>query len=492
MLAAPLTAQSHPVPLTRHIELWNPQWSPDGRTIVFEANLHGEMAIYTIGADGTGLRRLTVEGSSGQPSWSPDGRRIVYSSERGGSSNLWLMNADGSGQAQLTSMTGGGGYYQSFFSRDGRLVVFQGRPDWALTRDRVYVIGADGNGFRQLSDTTYGAEGPRWLPDGRVSFQMVPYPRPRWDELAEGELDAAKKATRLVAIRPDGTGLGPATEPARPAVAGVPEDAERSPDGKLHAYAKAVDGWNGVYVYDVAAKKEQLVAGGRGAGPVGYLRTATMSPVNDTIDTYVGPRGGAPQKSAANLFRSIRQVCNGCWELSDTWYDSLGAVTAKQSTRTIRGSLATEREWVRATVDSAQLLVNGDHVTGWVVPQGQSPKLFDGARVEERYAEVFVNAAIAKSRPPIGAVFLHPTSNLYGPNPLESRTDSMRVARRDTLYRGPTPIPVIVLERVGGSMFWLDETTGAEVASRGSAGPERFWWHVKRGVKVPGSSGTSR
>ena len=59
--------------------------------------------VWSINADGTGLRRLTrARWHEFQPSWSPDGRFIAYRSEPNGSPELWIMNADGSGQHRLT------------------------------------------------------------------------------------------------------------------------------------------------------------------------------------------------------------------------------------------------------------------------------------------------------------------------------------------------------------------------------------------------------
>ena len=233
--AAPLTAQSRPVRLTRTIEFHNPAWSPDGRALLFESTLDGPLSVYAITADGAGLRRLTPDGfTNTQPRWSPDGRRVVFSSDRAGHLDIYAMNADGSGQARLTT-TAGGGYYQSSFSPDGRLVVFQGRPDNRETRDRIFVVASDGTGLRQLTDSAYGAEGPRWSPDGRtITFRMVPYPKRRWEEMREPDMAAANAGARRMSIRPDGSGLAPAPAPGdapRPADSPVPADAEPSPDG---------------------------------------------------------------------------------------------------------------------------------------------------------------------------------------------------------------------------------------------------------------------
>jgi len=65
----------------------DPVWSPDGSRIAFaRTGPDGNGQIYTIRADGSGLRQLThcAAGSahclaSGTPTWTPDGDRIVFS-----------------------------------------------------------------------------------------------------------------------------------------------------------------------------------------------------------------------------------------------------------------------------------------------------------------------------------------------------------------------------------------------------------------------------
>jgi Tol biopolymer transport system component len=489
-LSGPTAGQSPASRLSRPVEYWNPDWSPDGRTLVFESTLGGKYAIYTIRADGSGLARLTADtATNGQPRWSPDGRRIVFSSDRAGHGDLYLMNADGSGVARLTSM-GGGSYYQASFSPDGKWIAFQGRPDVREVCDRVYVIASDGTGLRQLTDSSYGAEGPRWTSDGQaITFRQLPYPKRLWAEMGDDDMDVAKRGERLMSVRRDGTGLMPAaSSPRRASEAPVPAEAQLSPDAGTFAYTKSVEGFAGLYVYDVATKLERLVTGGAGAGPLGYLRIATLTAGTDTIDTYESPRGSQQIRrgNGAWVIQATRRVGARRWELSSTWHDSAGRVTARQSVRTARGSLATDLETVRAVGDSASLLMTSDRVTGWVVPQGQPPRLFDAPSAGERYAGEIVAAAIAKSHPAIGSVFLAPSGAVYGANPVELRVDTTRVVRRDTLYRASTPIPVLVLERQSGGQLWVEERSGIEVLSRGNAGPERWWWHIRRGVRPPG------
>jgi hypothetical protein len=76
--------------------------------------------VWSINADGTGLRRLTWSPwPEFDPSLSPDGRFIVYRSEPNEYPELWVMNADGSGQNRLTR---DGGF--PTWSPDGSMIAY--------------------------------------------------------------------------------------------------------------------------------------------------------------------------------------------------------------------------------------------------------------------------------------------------------------------------------------------------------------------------------
>jgi Tol biopolymer transport system component len=48
------------VRLTRDLEVWSqPSWSPDGRRLLVSGSATGVMEVYLLGADGSGLTRLT-------------------------------------------------------------------------------------------------------------------------------------------------------------------------------------------------------------------------------------------------------------------------------------------------------------------------------------------------------------------------------------------------------------------------------------------------
>jgi Tol biopolymer transport system component len=121
--------------------------------------------IWSISADGTGLRRLTRSPwPEFDPSLSPDGRFIAYRSEPNEYPELWVMKADGTGQHRLTR---DGGFPD--WSPDGSMIAYApgGGPSG---RSWIAIMNADGSGRRRLPHTNYG-ELPSWSPDGkRIAF----------------------------------------------------------------------------------------------------------------------------------------------------------------------------------------------------------------------------------------------------------------------------------------------------------------------------------
>jgi TolB protein len=136
----------------------DPDWSPDGRTIVFTSHAASDNPInsataelYAIDADGTGKpTRLTNNNEEERaPSWSPDGKRIVYCCRKDGPDfEICVMNADGSGQVRLTDNDIG--ELTPSWSPDGRRIVFHRRVG-ARGHFQLFVINADGTGEKQLT-----------------------------------------------------------------------------------------------------------------------------------------------------------------------------------------------------------------------------------------------------------------------------------------------------------------------------------------------------
>jgi len=68
---------------------FQPDWSPDGRTIAFASGKGGSMALWS--APATGGKRLRLNDNGYYPRFSPDGRSLLYWSQAA----LWTMNVDG-------------------------------------------------------------------------------------------------------------------------------------------------------------------------------------------------------------------------------------------------------------------------------------------------------------------------------------------------------------------------------------------------------------
>lgn len=86
----------------------HPQWSPDGKRIVYTVKASQASEIYIANSDGTGQVALSMGPSSRdtEPSWSPDGKQIVFSSIQNDEYHIYIMDASGTNRVQLTNGPG--------------------------------------------------------------------------------------------------------------------------------------------------------------------------------------------------------------------------------------------------------------------------------------------------------------------------------------------------------------------------------------------------
>lgn len=126
-----------------------PHWSPDGKQIAFDSRPEGQTDIYAVSAEGGRPRRVTTENSEDvMPSWSRDGRWIYFGSRRSGDWQVWKAPAEG-GQAIQVTKNGG---YEAFESPDGKFVYYAKRelgiwkvPVEGGAESRVFEKGRWGN-----------------------------------------------------------------------------------------------------------------------------------------------------------------------------------------------------------------------------------------------------------------------------------------------------------------------------------------------------------
>jgi Tol biopolymer transport system component len=160
--------------------------SSDG-WIVFTSTRDGDLDLYKMRLDGSGLTRLTsTPGYDGGAFFSADGKRIVWRASRPAAGaelddyrallarklvrpsrlELWVMNADGTDARQVTNL--GVASFAPFFHPDGRRILFASNlRDPRGPNFDLYLVNDDGGGLEQV--TTYdGFDGfPMFSPDGR-------------------------------------------------------------------------------------------------------------------------------------------------------------------------------------------------------------------------------------------------------------------------------------------------------------------------------------
>ncbi len=84
-----------------------PAVSPDGKTVAFMSLRDGNWEVYSVGADGQNLQRLTTaDGNDGLPVWSPDGKNIAFASNRDGEWAIWVTTPNGENTHQLFKLNG--------------------------------------------------------------------------------------------------------------------------------------------------------------------------------------------------------------------------------------------------------------------------------------------------------------------------------------------------------------------------------------------------
>lgn len=161
---------------------------PGGRLVFYRSQPSGANGdLYVMDSDGGNQVRIGGSGSRPDhyPNWSPDGRTLVFTSYRQGGWRIWTMERDGSRARRI--VPGGMGTssyeYDPSFSSDGRSVLY-------VSGGNIHRIGLDGQGRKQITRT----------PD---TFEFSPQESPDGSAIAFTTSEQGK--TRIVRAAPDGS-----------------------------------------------------------------------------------------------------------------------------------------------------------------------------------------------------------------------------------------------------------------------------------------------
>ena len=151
-----------------------PRFSPDATELVFTGVFgEGSGALYVVGLDGTGLRRITPATlSPDKAAWSPSSGGIVFDASSDGFpfQSLWTVRPDGTALTNITADTVGkteatDGFSGPAWSPDGSMILaLHGLhlADGTVTI-RLATIRPDGTDLRDVSDGNHGdAIKPDW------------------------------------------------------------------------------------------------------------------------------------------------------------------------------------------------------------------------------------------------------------------------------------------------------------------------------------------
>jgi Tol biopolymer transport system component len=147
--------------------------SPDGTRLAFErvtsplGHPASSTAVFVVGVDGRHLHRITpwALDAGDHPDWSPDGRWILFRSNESGdflNSQLYVVHPDGSGLHRVTHLSPDTLLLSASFSPDGKRIVYAqsgtgGLPD-------IFTMKTDGTHRRQVTSNRNWDSAPDWGP----------------------------------------------------------------------------------------------------------------------------------------------------------------------------------------------------------------------------------------------------------------------------------------------------------------------------------------
>ncbi len=141
-----------------------PRYSPDGSKVALAVGSGTSTDVWVADVASGNLLRLSNGGSvNDRPEWSPDGKQVLFRTVRGGRSAIWWQPADQSAPATPLVANDSADYFEAVVTPDGRQLVFQVDNGQADVMRRP--IG--GGGATPIANTPALESQARVSPDGR-------------------------------------------------------------------------------------------------------------------------------------------------------------------------------------------------------------------------------------------------------------------------------------------------------------------------------------
>ena len=233
-----LTALSH----GSHDDFY-PSFSPKGDRILFYSNRDGNHEIYTMRTDGSGIKRLTSNQEADQyPRWAPEGMKIGYVCAQPEGDALCIMNSDGSGQIRITNPEETPVISRISWSPDGSKIIFYSSSDknemssqnqWTL-----FSASIDTRKVEKIDPGWRRDSNPDW---SRTTGKIVV------DAHKNGSWESDDGGWEIFVMNPDGTGRHNLTGNENRNDWG----ASWSPDGSSIAYSSRMNDQYEIHVIDV-------------------------------------------------------------------------------------------------------------------------------------------------------------------------------------------------------------------------------------------------
>jgi TolB protein len=153
----------------------SPDWSPDGRFIVYTSYKEHNPDLILLDPDGQRRRRplLRLPGINSAPAWSPDGSKISLVLSKDSNSEIYVLNR----WRKLTRLTRHFNIDTSpTWSPDGKQIAFTSDRS-GTGRPQIYIMDAtsgDRTGVKRITFQSRYNDNPTWSPDGdKIAFTSM-------------------------------------------------------------------------------------------------------------------------------------------------------------------------------------------------------------------------------------------------------------------------------------------------------------------------------